>query len=233
MKIDIKPCLSGAHDSRGVVIVIDVFRSGNTAAAVLNAGAPFVALASELEEARQLKAQNPGWLLVGERKGLKPDGFDMNNSPAEASTLDLKDRPSILTTAAGTYGLVAAAPKADALLMATLVNLSAAAKLVRRLSPEIVTLVPIGLEAKEPAVEDDIVGQCLADALIGRAIDHRKAARAMLAGPGAARLRSLGQWRDLAYCLRLDRLNVVPKAETRDGRLVLTAAWPDDLTRVK
>jgi len=120
--------------------------------------------------------------------------------------------------------LIAAGPNADELLMASLANAESVAVLVRALAPELVTLVPIGLEAREPAVEDDVVAEYLSELLLGRRPDYRATAKAILRGPGADRLRSLDQWRDLAFCLRLDSLGIVPRAETRDGRLVLTAA---------
>lgn len=224
MRVEIKACLKGATSARGVVIVIDVFRAGNTAAALLAAGTPFIMPVEDLEEARGIKNQNPDWLLVGERGGLKPKGCDLNNSPADAIKLKPVGAPVILTTSAGAKGLIAAWPNADELLMASLANAESAAALVRALDPELVTLAPIGLEAREPAVEDDVVAEYLAGLLLGRRPDYRAAVKAILGGPGADRLRRLNQWRDLAFCLRLNCLGIVPWAGTRDGRLVLAAA---------
>ncbi|MFH1135192.1 MAG: 2-phosphosulfolactate phosphatase [Pseudomonadota bacterium] len=222
MRIEIRSGLGGAEKSRGVVVIIDVFRAGNTAAALLAAGAPFIVPVAELDEALALKAQRPDWLLVGERRGIKPEGFEMNKSPAESAALDLTGRPAILTTSAGTRGLMAAAPGADVLIMATLVNISSAARFIRSLSPEVVTLVPMGLEGLSPAEEDEVAARHLAELLRGRQADYRAGVKAMLAGGGAARLRSLEQWRDLAYCLRLDALDIFPAASRVEGRLALT-----------
>ena len=219
----IASCLEGALAASGCVIIIDVFRAGNTAAILLNSGSPFVLPVGELDQALSLGESHPDWLLVGERGGLKPDGFHINNSPAEAAKLDLRQRPSVLTTSAGTRGLLAAFPNADTLLMATLINADAVTTYVRSLRPGLVTLVPIGLEARSPAVEDEVVAMYLKKLLQGYMPDYRVVAREMLKGPGADRLRRLGQWPDLAFCLRLNRIGLFPLATNEDGRLVLKA----------
>ncbi|MBU2549020.1 MAG: 2-phosphosulfolactate phosphatase [Proteobacteria bacterium] len=226
MEIEIIPCFEGAARASGIVIIVDVFRAGNTVSALLARGAPFVRPVADLEEARCLGADHPEWLMVGERGGLKPDGFEMNNSPAEAWSLNLAGRPALLTTSAGTRGLTAAAAGAEVLLMATLINARAAAAYVSSLSPERVTIVPMGLEARERAVEDDVVAEYLADLIKGRTPDYRATVRAMLGGSGAGRLRRLGQWRDLAFCLKADRLGLVPLARKQAEGLVLIPVRP-------
>ncbi len=224
MEIETLYCLEGAKAARGVAVVLDVFRAGNTAAALLAAGAPFIRPVAGIEEAMELKHLHPDWLFVGERQGLKPAGFDMNNSPTEALKLDLTGRPVVMTTSAGTMGLTASAAGADVLLMASLVNAARVVEYVLSLKPERVSLVAIGLEAKERAEEDDAVAAYLTDLMRGRPVDYRRAVRRMLSGGGADRLRRLGQWRDLAFCLRRDYMGIIPKAEWTDGRLILKAA---------
>lgn len=206
------------------MVVIDVFRAGNTAAALFAAGASEIIATADLDEALRYKREHPDWVLVGERGGLKPEGCDFNNSPDQVSRLDLVQRRVVFTTSAGTQGLTAAAPRAEALFMATLINARRSADHIRSLRPDVVTLVAIGLEARTPAPEDDAVAAYLADRIQGREGDYRATVRAMLRGSGADRLRRLGQWRDLAFCLRLDGLDVTPQAEVRDGRVVLRRA---------
>jgi 2-phosphosulfolactate phosphatase len=226
MHVQIKPCLHGALEASGVVVIIDVFRAGNTVAACLQGGAPFVMPVSDLDEARALKQDNPDWLLAGEREGIKPDDFDLDNSPAAVSKSNLAGRPVILTTSAGTQGVAAAWPGSDALLMGTLLNARAVTDYIAALAPDLVTLVPIGLAGREPAVEDNVVARYLAVLLNGGNPDYQETASAMLKGPGADRLRRLRQGRDLAYCLRVDQSAMVPRAEMRDGRLVMKPVIP-------
>jgi 2-phosphosulfolactate phosphatase len=223
LDIVIESCLKGAQSASGCVIIIDVFRAGNTAATLLSVGSPFVLPVGDLSEALSIGEKHPDWLLVGERGGLKPKGFHINNSPAEAAKLDLRHRPSVLTTSAGTRGLLAAFPRADTLLMATLVNAEIVSSYIQSLNPSRVTLVPIGLEARSTAVEDELVATYLKTLLQGGMPDYRNTALAMLGGSGADRLRRLGQWADLAFCLRLNRIELFPLAAKKDGRLILKA----------
>jgi 2-phosphosulfolactate phosphatase len=212
-----------------VAVVVDVFRAGNTAAALLASGAPFIQPAAGLDQALDLKRIHPDWLAVGERGGLMPPGFDLNNSPALAAGMDLKGRPVVLTTSAGAQGLEAAAG-ARHLMMATLVNAEAAVRYIRSLAPREVVIVPMGLDAREPAVEDDVAAEYLAALLLEQPVDYKKTARAMLQGPGADRLKRLGQSRDLAYCLRLNYLDLVPAARRTPEGLRLTAVrWFDSM----
>lgn len=165
--------MDGAAAVRDVAVVVDVFRAGNTAAALLSSGAPFIRPIAGLDEALRLKRDHPDWLAVGERGGRMPPGFDMNNSPAQAARMKLEGRPAILTTSAGTQGLNAAAG-ARHVLMATLVNAEAAVRYIRSLDPEDVTIIPMGLEAREPAVEDDLTAEYLAARLRGETADYKK-----------------------------------------------------------
>jgi 2-phosphosulfolactate phosphatase len=203
------------------VVVIDVFRAGNTAAAILQRGAERIIVARTLEEARGLKADRPDYILVGERKGVRPPDFDMNNSPHLASRTDFAGKTAVLTTSAGSAGLAAAAPTAQFLIMATLANAANAVSYLRRCEPEIVTLAAIGTEGRRRAEEDDAAADYLAGLLRGEAPDYRGTVRRMLSGEGSARLRRLGQVRDLAWCLRLDHVRVVPRAVREWGLLEL------------
>ncbi|MBF0528287.1 MAG: 2-phosphosulfolactate phosphatase [Deltaproteobacteria bacterium] len=227
MKIEIVQCLAGAAQAKGVVVMIDVFRSGNTVAAMLAAGAPFVQPVSEVDEARALKAANPGWLLAGERGGVKIEDFDLDNSPAAAISMDLTNRPAVITTSAGTRGLQAASAQAQVLLMATLVNARLTADYIQALNPDVVTMVAIGLGAHTPAEEDDAVAEYLTDLLMGRPVDYHRTVRTMLTGSGGDRMRSLGLWRDLAWCLRRDYVGLIPRVTWEEGRMVLRPVAPD------
>lgn len=65
-----------------VVLVVDVIRATTTAAAFLEAGASALYLTPSIESARAFKDEDV--ILGGEVGGLKPQGFDLGNSPQEA-----------------------------------------------------------------------------------------------------------------------------------------------------
>lgn len=193
----------------GVVVVIDVFRASNTIIALLAAGAREVFLLAELERARALKSEDPRRPLLGERGGIAPADFDGGNSPSAAPSLIAPGDSAILTTSAGTQA-VARLRSAETVLFASFANASAAAALIRDLEPPVVTMLPMGLEARTPAVEDDEAALWIAGLLEGRTQDFEPVRAGLLDCDGARRLRRLGQHDDLSACVELDSRDLVP-----------------------
>lgn len=193
----------------GVVVVIDVFRASNTIIALLAAGAREVFLLAELERARALKSEDPRRPLLGERGGIAPADFDGGNSPSAAPSLIAPGDSAILTTSAGTQA-VARLRSAETVLFASFANASAAAARIRDLEPPVVTMLPMGLEARTPAVEDDEAALWIAGLLEGRTQDFEPVRARLLDCDGARRLRRLGQHDDLSACVELDSRDLVP-----------------------
>lgn len=207
--------LEGVDRLRGTVIVIDVFRASNTIIALLDAGAQEVALVADLEQARALKRRQPWRLLLGERGGVAPEDFDGGNSPAAAPTIIRPGDAPILTTSAGTRA-VARLTAARRVYYASFANAAAVAAVVAADGEERVTMLPMGLEAKQPAVEDDEAADWIAGLIEGRAGDFDEVRKRVLAGAGAGRLRRLGQHADLELCTELDSRPVVPVVRGAD-----------------
>jgi 2-phosphosulfolactate phosphatase len=187
----------------GVVVIIDVFRASNTVLALLAAGAVQVSLVADLGRARKLKAGHPDWLLLGERGGLAPEGFEGGNSPANAAGLRPQGRAAILTTSAGTQA-VHRLGAASQLFYGSFANASVLTRVLRRLDPARISFLPMGFEGREPAEEDDLAAAWLRDKLLGRRRDFAAVRQRLLACAGAERLRKLGQGDDLAFCTTLD-----------------------------
>ncbi len=201
--------LAEAGQARGAVVVLDIFRASNTILALLAAGAAEVRLLADLEQARALRDAHPDWLLAGERGGLIQPGFDGDNSPAHAATLRPAGRSVILTTSAGTQA-VHRLGQAGPVCYGSFANAEAVVRALTTLAPERVNLLPMGLEAREPAREDDLAAFYLAERLAGRRPDFAAIRAELLACDGAMRLRRLGQQDDLEFCARLDSHELVP-----------------------
>ena len=78
----------------GAVVVVDVIRAFTTAAYAFASGAAEIYLFASVDEALAFKAEHPGSLAMGEERGLRPDGFDLPNSPAMVRESDLDGRSS-------------------------------------------------------------------------------------------------------------------------------------------
>ena len=209
VKAPIHQGLHGVEDLVGAVVVIDVFRASNTIVSLLSAGAKEVFLLADIGQARSLKARNPGRPLLGERGGITPDDFDGGNSPANAGSLIAPGASPILTTSAGTQA-IARLESADTIIFASFANAAAVAEALWARRPTSVTLLPMGLEARTPALEDDEAAAWIAGLIEGRTQDFIGVRRRLLDCDGAARLRGLGQDDDLAFCTELDTRNLVP-----------------------
>jgi 2-phosphosulfolactate phosphatase len=166
MHIEITDFVAGARDARGVAVIIDVFRAFSVEAYAFARGAAFSIPVAEIEAARQLKAENPQAILLGERHARPLPGFDCGNSPTELERLTVKDRMLIHTTHSGTQGL-ANAINADEVITGALVNCAAIVRYLQSRQPAQVTLVRMGHEARERCDEDDLCAELIASRLRG------------------------------------------------------------------
>ncbi len=214
-RVAIHDGLEGVESLTGTVVVIDVFRASNTIAALLAAGAQEVALFADIEQARRYNRRHPERPLLGERGGITPDDFDGGNSPANAHRLVETGNAPILTTSAGTQA-VGRLGAADAVYIAGFCNAEVVVRLLRRNDSSQVNLLPMGLEARESAVEDDEAARWIAARLDGRTPEFEQVRDRLLACSGARRLRRLGQEDDLEFCTTLDSLSIVPKVVPGD-----------------
>lgn len=201
--------LEGVETITGTVVVIDVFRASNTIISLLAARATEVFLVAELERARALKRTHPERPLLGERGGVAPTDFDGDNSPSAAGRLIRPGASPILTTSAGTRA-VGRLSGADTVLFGSFANATAVARAVEEIGARPLTLVPMGLDAREPAVEDDEAALWIARLVNGEPQDFPSVRRRLLDCDGARRLRRLGQIEDLELCTRLDSVPIVP-----------------------
>ena len=88
-----------------VAIVIDVLRCSSTMIAALANGIKEIKPVETLEEAFALRANEQDSILAGERMGLKPDGFDLGNSPLAFVSGNQRGKKVILTTTNGTRAI--------------------------------------------------------------------------------------------------------------------------------
>ena len=161
MNIQIIEGVAGAQQAKGTAVIIDVLRAATVASYLLNQGVTSIIPVATPEEAFEFKQADPTVLLVGEDKGIKIDGFDIGNSPAEIKQLDLFGKTAVHRSSAGTQGLVNAT-NAQEIIFGSFVSAKPILEYLRSKNPEEITFVPMY------ALEDQLFAEYMQDQLLGK-----------------------------------------------------------------
>ena len=187
MKIERRSLLVGAAEASGIAVIIDVLRAFTCSALMFRYGIRELALVRTPEEALGFRDADPDCLVAGEVRGRKVDGFDVGNSPADIVTKGesvFNGRCVAARSSAGTQGVLAAASRAQQVILGSYLNAAATAAYIRdsaRVDALVhgkdltVTLVAMGFEGIKPSVEDERCADYLEHLLIGTPYDHLQA----------------------------------------------------------
>jgi 2-phosphosulfolactate phosphatase len=218
------------------VVVFDVLRATTSMTAALSAGVQEIRIFGDIESAACAAAEaGEARLLCGEVKCLPPVGFDLGNSPGAFDETAHAGRTAFLATTNGTRAVIAARGAAD-LLVGAIVNATAVARELGRLSRD-VTLLCAGTGG-EVAMEDVLGTGAVLDAIvklrIGEAAnDAAKIAlrlfcssrdnlvEVMSQAAGGRNLIDVGLERDIEFCAQVDRFADVVGV-VREGPLRVT-----------
>jgi len=217
--------VEGAREARGLTVIIDVFRAFTTDAFVMANGAETIHPVLTIEEARELRRLHPDWLLMGEREGIKVEGFDHGNSPHEIRDVDFTGRTLIQTTGSGTRGIINAAG-ADEIILGSFVMAEAIVDYIREAEPEVVSIVAMGWNGNYPAIEDELCAEYLEGMLRGQPQDFDEMMRRIREDPQGAKFFDASKPQflegDFHAAMDLDRFSFVLKVEGRDGQPYVT-----------
>lgn len=221
MKIKKFKFLNGASKAEGLTVIIDVFRAYTTAAYLFAKQAKKIFIVSRVETAAKLKKELANPVLIGERKGIKVEGFDFNNSPYFVSQHNFKGKEIILSTSAGTKGIIAA-KNATEIVTGSFVNIKATADYIKNKKPELVSLVAMGNNGVTEADEDNLYAQELEKILKGEKISTEPEIKSELRSPAGDRFfaeatQSEMPKEDFDYSLKINNFNFVIKAEKKEA----------------
>lgn len=166
-----------------IAVVIDVLRATTTMCRAFESGAHRIIPVASEEAARELaigmkntegaSMHAASVLLCGERKGVKPDGFDLGNSPHEYTRDRVRHKTLIFTTTNGTRALERTRNAALQLIVG-FVNIRAVTEEIFRhlrtlklqTTPiQRILLVCAGTEGA-PSLEDTLCAGAMLDALL-------------------------------------------------------------------
>jgi len=101
LDVCLSPALIDNFDlNNTIIVVIDIIRASSTICTVLEYGVVKLKTVAEIDEAKALKAN--GYIIAGERDGVKLEGFDYDNSPISLMDRKLEGKKVGLTTTNGT-----------------------------------------------------------------------------------------------------------------------------------
>lgn len=205
------------------VVVIDVLRSFTTAAVALDRGASVVLPVENVASAAALSRRLNGAVSVGAIGGGDPvPGFDFGNSPAQLFDADLRNKPLVISTAAGVRGLQRF-HHAKHLFAASLVCAQATAAAIRAAGSREVCLIITGEWVDRDGDEDIACADYLEALLVGEKPDPEPYARRVRESDFGRRFAS-GAWpnlpeADLELCCRVDCYDFAMPVERVDGQL--------------
>lgn len=196
-------------------VLVDVFRSTSTMPVMLARGVPRIIPTSSVKEAKRIKSENPDYIVVGERYGMKVPGFDMNNSPDSAMHFDFNGRTAVFTSTNGTLVLKRISEYGK-VYVGSFINFNATVQKLREL--ERVDIV-VSNRPDGPADEDHIFAQFLKAELLGEAPDFEEYADRIRNSKGSKRLKLMLATQDIESSLMLDYCK---KAVWFDGKYIVT-----------
>ena len=229
MNIKILQLLEGAKNASGLTVIIDVFRAFSTACYAFDGGAHRIFPIGDIEQAYQIKLQNPDFMLIGERNEQKPPGFDFGNSPSQLLTANLYGKTIVHTTSSGTQG-IANAKKADEIITGSFVNAGAIVKYIQMKQPTIVSLVCMGYACEYPTDEDTLCAEYIKNELENKSGNFIEMVETIRLGSGARffdpEKQSWSPQKDFELCLDLNRFDFVLKVEQDSGLNYLKKILP-------
>ncbi len=228
MDVRIDSLSPGAHGDLGTAVVIDVFRAFTTAAIALRNGADRIVMVDRLDEALALRDTGTCRFCMGERRGLKPDGFDFGNSPAEIGACDFSALSLAQTTSNGTRGIFRAR-RAKRIYAGALVTAKATADVIAARGDAPVTLVAMGEQDTARTPEDELCALYLQARLAGRQPPVAPVRQAILAlSPRTDGIALATD--DVDACLEIDSIPFAVRVDLEDGRPVARAETPQRKT---
>ena len=144
MKIDIIISADDIIESKlenKIAVVIDMFRATSVIVTALNNGCeeviPFLTIEETLESSEELKREE--YILGGERRAVKIDGFDLSNSPLEYTKEVVEDKKVLITTTNGTRTLTKS-NSAKRIIIAAMINAKAVSDKLLEINEDVVII---------------------------------------------------------------------------------------------
>ena len=237
MKIDIIISADDINESKiedKIIVVIDMFRATSVIVTALSNGCreviPYLTIEEAVEHAHKLRREE--YILGGERKAVKIEGFDLSNSPLEYTRDRVENKTILMTTTNGTRTLTKAIAGKKVLIGAML-NAKAVAERLIEINEDVV-IINAGTNGNF-SMDDYICSGYIINEMLKKdenlmLTDIAKTANIIYEGhedilsyvkkaSHYSVMKSLNLEEDIAYCIKKGIVKEVP--EYFNGRIVL------------
>lgn len=204
----------------GTVVVVDVLRAFTTACVVFEYGPASYELTGSVDTALARHAE--GAIVIGEVNGVKVDGFDYGNSPAEPGLANAAGRTVVHRSSNGTTA-VEAASNAAKIYCASFLNATATYNTIKDDEDVVFCITGKGFRPGSEALDGD-EDQACADfimALRNGPVTDPAAYTARIHTSNAGRDESTNPAHDRAIAAQVDRAAHALQVARRDGRIWL------------
>lgn len=206
-----------------VTVIVDAFRAFATASYVLERSPMQYFYATKSSVLAKLASNFNNPLFIGKNEKGENINYNIPNSPTRVTEVEVTDRVILHRTEAGAKGILAATD-ADIILAAAFVNARATARYIRKLSEPKVTIIPMGHEAVNPSIEDDICAQYILFLINGKQLDLKPFIPVLKKGSGKYFFTE-DQWQypreDFKRCLKANCFNFTIQAKLHDNYAIL------------
>jgi 2-phosphosulfolactate phosphatase len=144
MKVDIIISADDINECKikdKIVVIIDMFRATSVIVTALSNGCkeviPYLTIEETLEHAKKFDRKD--YILGGERRAIKIEGFDLSNSPLEYTEDVVKNKSILITTTNGTKTLTKSV-SAKRIFIGAMLNAKAVAQKLIELNEDVVII---------------------------------------------------------------------------------------------
>ncbi len=184
-------------------VLIDVFRATTSIVVMFKKGVNEIIPAKNENEAWKIYSQKKDYILIGERDGIKIDGFHYNNSPNELMNAELNGKNVIFVSTNGTRVLKKI--KSPVVYIASFLNADLIAN-------------NIGYDADLVcanrkdifSIEDFYCASYIKGKKLGVFIDFENLKEKIIKSKSAERLRRMGFENDIHFALSLNSMPILP-----------------------
>jgi 2-phosphosulfolactate phosphatase len=228
IEVCLTPELLHLYDvSKKAVVVVDILRATSCMVTALANGADHIVPVASLDVCQKMKAD--GYITSGERDGVKLEGFDKGNSPFEYLE-GVRGKKIAFTTTNGTQ-TIEKAKGAPTLVVGAFLNLTAVADFLEQ-QPHPILIVCAGWKGRYSLEDTLFAGALIEKAQAFTTLDcdaglsafhlYREAKTDLVGyleqSSHVRRLNRLNIYRDIEFCVTLDKYQTVP--ELRGNQLI-------------